>query len=168
MSIKLMFWDFDGTLFDSPLPEIGKPLYKELYGQEYPHQGWWGRLESMDPKFDIQPNKQVLDIFRSHEGPMTFNYILTSRLPKFKPAIHDLLHKFNIDMRGIMTMSNLDKGQRILHTVKEYMSNNVSISEVYFFDDRDKEIVAVNAVKSELEQLGIKVYITKIESENHK
>lgn len=168
MSIKLMFWDFDGTLFNSPLPENGKQLYKELYDKEYPYQGWWGRLESLDPKFNIQPNIEVLNIFRSHEGVNTFNYILTSRLSKFTNHIKELCIKFNIDVRGIMVMSNLDKGQRILHTVKEYISNNVTISEVHFYDDRDKEIDAVNAVKAELENLNISVFITKIESENHK
>ena len=38
---KLTFFDFDGTLADSPTPENGKQKYKEVTGNEYPHQGWW-------------------------------------------------------------------------------------------------------------------------------
>ena len=41
---KVAFFDFDGTLMNSPTPENGKIIYKEKTGVNYPYEGWWGRV----------------------------------------------------------------------------------------------------------------------------
>jgi hypothetical protein len=45
---KLHIFDFDGTLFQSPLdtPE-NKKLYEKVKGTPWPHRGWWGRAETL-------------------------------------------------------------------------------------------------------------------------
>jgi hypothetical protein len=57
------FWDFDGSLIDSPLPDYGKEQYERIKGIKYPHIGWWGRVESLDLNiFDIQANPRLKSI----------------------------------------------------------------------------------------------------------
>jgi len=45
---KLFVYDYDGTLINTPLPEDGKPMWEKFHGKEYPHVGWWSKIESMD------------------------------------------------------------------------------------------------------------------------
>ena len=52
---RLVIYDFDGTLFDSPNREIGEVAYFEATGQTFPFSGWWGRAESLLPP--IVPEK---------------------------------------------------------------------------------------------------------------
>lgn len=46
---RLVIYDFDGTLFDSPDRKKGELTYFELTGEKFPFTGWWGRLESLSP-----------------------------------------------------------------------------------------------------------------------
>lgn len=39
---KISFYDMDGSLINSPEPEMGKELYKQKTGNEWPYVGWWG------------------------------------------------------------------------------------------------------------------------------
>jgi hypothetical protein len=165
---KIFYWDFDGTFADTPHPEIGKPLWAQFYGIPYPHIGWWGRLESMDKNvFTITPRPQVLEMFLQHQGPECIHYIHTSRQPKFEDRIKEILKDNNIHMDAVMTVKgSIHKGDRIVQSVQEqitYFHNH--ITDVYFFDDRNKEIDVVESVRDELNYLGVNLHITKIESD---
>jgi hypothetical protein len=52
---RLVIYDFDGTLFNSPDREAGELSYLEATGNTLPFPGWWGRLESLSPP--IVPEK---------------------------------------------------------------------------------------------------------------
>jgi len=165
--IKIAFFDCDGCLFNTPHPEPGKQLWAEFYNKEYPYQGWWGRVESMDMNvFTIKPRPEVYNYWKTLYDQGFETRVLTSRMPKFEPLIQTLLIDNNIDMKEVMTVKgSLTKGQRILETVKDYISQGYSVPEVHFFDDRMKEIVTVQEVVDDLHLLGTKVFITKVESD---
>jgi len=166
--MKVRFWDFDGTLFDTPLPEVGRDIWLEKTGNKYPHTGWWGRVESMDlTVFDIKPIQTTLKMLNDDLDDKTIDYVLTSRLSKFTDIIKELLDRNNIKVRGVMTKNKYDKGERIFQTVNELIGI-YDITDVYFYDDRDKEILSANQWKSDIETLGVKFHITKIISDNHK
>lgn len=38
---ELAIFDFDGTTMDTLYPEIGRPIYKEKTGEDWPFKGWW-------------------------------------------------------------------------------------------------------------------------------
>lgn len=164
----LAYWDFDGTLANTPLPEPGKDLWSAYYNTPYPHAGWWGRLESMDLNvFDIKTKPEVHKMYDElNVGHNVLNFILTSRQPKFTPVIAQILENNNIVVEDVFTqLGNKTKGERILHHVKQCITHKYNITDVYFYDDRNKEIVTVEAVRSELEELGVRLHITKIESD---
>ena len=94
----LSFFDFDQTLFNTPLPESGKRIWEEKTGEEYPHVGWWSRVESLDSNvFDIQPFPSVLNQLRNDISKSdTYTVMLTSRMNKLKPQIEILLNNHDI------------------------------------------------------------------------
>lgn len=47
--MKLIIYDFDGTIFKSPNRQQGENIYLEQTQQNLPFTGWWGRLESLMP-----------------------------------------------------------------------------------------------------------------------
>jgi hypothetical protein len=96
MNTILNVFDFDGTLADSPLPDIGKMEYERIVGKPYPHQGWWGREESLST-FDVKLHEPVLQKYLKHvEDVNSYNILLTSRLPKFETIIKTILDKNNV------------------------------------------------------------------------
>lgn len=165
--MKIRFFDFDGCLFNTPLPDVGKELWHKRHGEVYPHKGWWGRVESMClDTFDIKPVESTLNIFNDGKDNQTIDYVLTSRLPKFTDIIKELLKRNNIDIKHVMTKNKYEKGERILQTINE-LKTVYNITDVYFYDDRDKEIVSANSVKKEIEDMGYRFHIKKIKSINH-
>lgn len=46
---RVVIYDFDGTLFNSPNREVGELAFFKATGQKFPFSGWWGRLESLMP-----------------------------------------------------------------------------------------------------------------------
>ena len=69
MITKLVVFDFDSTLFYSPLPEDGNTIYKERTGKYFPDKGWWSSSASLDTNvFDIYPYKGILDILNKEKA----------------------------------------------------------------------------------------------------
>lgn len=72
---RVVIYDFDGTLFKSPLREDGELLYFEATGKKLPFPGWWGRLESLSPP--IIPEKP---------GP---EWLITNTINAYREDIKD-------------------------------------------------------------------------------
>ena len=157
------FYDFDGCLSLSPLPDTGKEKWTKTKGINYPHKGWWSKTESLDLSvFDIQPHPEVhADLLESIKKGQT-NWLLTSRLPRLKNEIFAILKKFGIESTefdGFSFASHLDKGKRILNII-----DTTYVSEVHVYEDRDVEIVVLEAIREGLEVNGIKYIIHKIDN----
>lgn len=136
---RLVVFDFDGTLFNTPLPEEGKMIWEKIKGVPYPHKGWWSKPESLDLSvFDIKPIKSVYNQYLKEKSkPNTYIIILTSRLEKLRPYVENILHKYNIEVDElIMKYDEKDKGERIL-VLLEKMKD---VKEIDVYDDRIEEI----------------------------
>jgi tRNA nucleotidyltransferase/poly(A) polymerase len=150
---KVVFYDFDSTLMDSPLPETGKIIYKEKTGQVYPHQGWWGRPESLDLSiFDIQTNPEIEAKFRvDSSDPNTYVVLLTNRLSRLSEPIKKILNKHNIVFDTYSFKNDArEKGERVLDMMKSIYPN---IKKLEFYDDDIKHIQNVrdNLIDTEYE-----------------
>jgi hypothetical protein len=155
----LSFYDFDGTLMDTPMPDSGKEEWKEKTGEDYPHVGWWGRAESLDPNvFDIKPFQSVLNQLRSDTAKSdTYTIMLTSRLEKLQPQIEILLNNHNItfDDLSLKKKSDGEKSDRI----KEYLRKFPDVDTINVYDDRDKEMRIFSQMKNDIgDQYQINVY----------
>lgn len=79
---KLVSFDFDGTLFFTPEEEMGKSIFKNITGLDWPYRGWWGRKESLDLRiFSIPINQYVYNSYLKHKAdPNTYVFLATGRL----------------------------------------------------------------------------------------
>ena len=165
MTTILNFWDFDGSLIDSPMPEPGKATWEEKTGKKYPHLGWWGRPESLDT--DIHDIKPKHDIFlkwkESKHNPESIDILLTSRLQKLESSVKNVLstHDISMDYYSFAHGAS-NKGQRVLEWLSKLNLNN-TIKEINVYEDRDIEIQVLEAVREELELKGIKYNIHKVD-----
>lgn len=140
----LNVFDFDGTLMDSPLPEPGKKLYKEITGNDYPHRGWWGQTDSLEP-FDVQPIEKNRALHAKYSAiPNSINVIMTNRIPKFERIVKDKLAPFypTFDYYDFKS-GGAEKPERVLTILK----NNPSIKVINVFDDMDDQISKFNEFK---------------------
>ena len=153
----LNVFDFDGTLMDSPMPVPGKALYKEITGNDWPHKGWWGQVDSLAP-FDVEPIEQTRDLYNEYTViPNSINILMTNRMPKFESVVKDKLKGLYIfdhyDFKG----DNREKPERI----KEILKNNPSIDTINIFDDMDEQIERFRRFKDETSQLDINIFQIK-------
>jgi hypothetical protein len=154
---RVVFYDFDGTLMDSPLPDPGKNIYREKTGKVYPHQGWWGRPESLDLNvFDIQTNPEIESLFRKDASdPNTRVVLLTNRLSKLSEPIKKILDKHNMTFDHYSFKNDgREKGERIYDILK---SKYPETEFVEFYDDDIKHFQSVrdNLIETDYE---FKVY----------
>lgn len=164
----ITFFDFDGTLIKTPLPDKGKIIWQNYYKTIYPHLGWWGRSESLDLNvFDIIPNKQVYDNYLKFKAlNNSYNTILTSRIYKLYSSIKLILLKNNIEMDEILCAdNNLNKGERIVQQYKKMLALGHDIKYIYVWEDRNKEIITIEPFIDYFEKLGVSLIIYKIESD---
>lgn len=161
--MKLYVFDFDGTLGNSPSPSLeNKALYKERTGNDWPFQGWWGRIESMkDFEFGLIEDQAKVAIDKTKTDLV---YILTSRLPKFKEIIQKVCidNGLDISIENILTKRNEEKGERLFQLAYKHLDD---IDEIIFYDDRQKEIDSALQWRSEIEKIGIKLTTIKIQSD---
>lgn len=130
----LSFYDFDGTLMNTPEKEEGKLIWKEKTGNEYPHKGWWGRPESLDTEvFDIDPIPSILSLFKKDiVNPNTYVIILTARLEKLRSKVENVLNIHNIKPDElILKRGNETKGDVILSYVKKFPN----LKKINIYDD---------------------------------
>jgi tRNA nucleotidyltransferase/poly(A) polymerase len=149
---KVVFYDFDGTIMDSPLPDPGMTVFAQKTGKPYPHKGWWGRDESLfyvdeNGKFidiyDIQPNPDVLKEYRKDAAdPNTKVVLLTNRIPKNELAIKHALKKHGIVFDAYsFKKDHKGKGERIWDIMKGYYPDYKSFE---FYDDDPKHLQSVH------------------------
>ena len=153
----LNVFDFDGTLMDSPLPETGKEKYKELTGKDWPHKGWWGQIDSLEP-FEVMPIEGTKDLYNQYSViPNSINVLMTNRLAKFEPVVKDKLRGLYVFDYYDFKNDNREKPDRI----REILKNNPSIDTINIFDDMDEQIERFNRFKEENPNLEINVFQIK-------
>jgi hypothetical protein len=146
---KLVAFDFDGTLSNSPEPEMGKEIWKDKTGQEYPHKGWWGRPESLDTDvFDIHMYDSVLNLLRKETAdPETYVIILTSRMEKLRPQLEKILSDNQIVVDKVdMKRSERTKGEKILRYIQQFPD----LEEIDVYDDRETDIISYKQIEERI------------------
>jgi tRNA nucleotidyltransferase (CCA-adding enzyme) len=143
----LYFFDFDGTLADSPTPEKGKIKYQEITGNPYPHQGWWGRAESLDT-FDVKLHDKIIDFYnKAKQNPTAKVFLLTNRVPKVKDAVMNILNKNNLKFDSYSFKSGeYSKIERI----KKFLNEFPNTKEIFIFDDQDDQLIPFNMFKEDM------------------
>lgn len=153
---EVHFFDFDGCIMDSPLPETGKIIYEQITGTKYPHLGWWGRSESLDLNiFDIKTKADVEDIYRMVvQDPHKHVVLLTNRQLKLGHLVKTILDKHQLPFEHYSYKSNNDeKGDRILKIMREFYPG---VKNIIFYDDDQKHLDNAEMVLNGLDEYYLK------------
>jgi tRNA nucleotidyltransferase (CCA-adding enzyme) len=143
----LYFFDFDGTLADSPTPEKGKIKYQEITGNPYPHQGWWGRAESLDT-FDVKLHDKIIDFYnKSKQNPNAKVFLLTNRVPKVKDSVMNILNKNKLKFDSYSFKSG---GDSKIERIKKFLNEFPNTKEIFIFDDQDDQLIPFNMFKEDM------------------
>ena len=161
---RLVIYDFDGTLIDSPEKEEGMAQWAQVKGEPYPHVGWWGRKESLDTEvFDIKPFPDILAKLNSDLKSDSHVIILTSRMEKLRPELENVLELNGINVHEVIMKRGAEtKGDVILR----YVANNPDLKYIVvyddFADDDPKKIKEYTDIKDELESKGIEYNVIRV------
>lgn len=159
MITRLAVFDFDGTLIDSPEPEMGKAQWSEKMGKPYPHLGWWGKPESLDLNvFDIKPFPSVLlQLKKELSTPNTYVIILTSRIEKLRPQVEAVLaaNKIKVD-RVDMKRVEEDKGVKVMR----YLQQLPYLKTINVYEDRDTDLASYENIRNQMpEGIEFNLYV---------
>jgi len=143
---KVSVFDFDGTLIDTTMPEIGKEMWKKATGEDFPHKGWWSKRESLD--INIYPNNVFDDIlaeFNKAKGNAnTFVALCTGRITPLTNQVKAILDKHNLVFDDVVLTGDkrFNNGASDTLTFKiNYLSSLQdqfpNLEMIEFFDDRD-------------------------------
>ena len=145
---KLKIWDFDGTLCDTPLPEVGKPIWEEATGKEWPHIGWWSKVESLDLEIFEHPTlpsvMKDFDKFKDSEECM--NVMLTGRRankkngPDLEGAVKAILDSHGLKFDKYFHNNGGETGENKMWRMEKLLGQYPNLESIEMWDDRDEHI----------------------------
>lgn len=93
---ELHVYDFDGTLVNTPVPEVGMVEFEEATGIPWPHKGWWGRKESLEEPLTWEPGPAYDTYTELLAVPRCKRVMLTGRRQKLAPQVKKIMSQFDI------------------------------------------------------------------------
>ena len=159
MKKRLIAFDFDATLFNTPDDVQGKKTWEKKKGEKYPYEGWWGRPESLDlDVFDIKPYAKVLAKLRKEVARKdSYVIVLTARHKKLRAEVQAILDANNIKVDRLdMKAGRKTKGEKIL----DYLEEMPELKEVFVYDDQEKHLDSYRSIKDKLPK-GVELTIFK-------
>lgn len=131
--------DFDDTLYKTPHnTEESREIYLINKGVEYPHKGWFGRVESLDLEaFSdiIKVNEDIKNVYLNKTDNDYF-VLLTGRIPRFEKIIKTIMKKdgFIFDEYHLSTKQTLDFKLEILNDMVARFPHYY----IKMYDDREE------------------------------
>lgn len=139
---KIAIYDFDGTLFATPLPEEGKPVWLAKTGAEWPHKGWWSKRESLDMKvFDIplidEAHKSYLEYADKED---VLKIMMTGRITPLGEQVKDIIHTNGLKFDRYEFCDGHDTLTFKLKKLRELREEFPDVKEFVMLDDREPHI----------------------------
>jgi hypothetical protein len=151
----ISIFDFDSTLYDTPLPtNDNRELLRVFKG--YDKSGWWGKSESLDlDLFDIKVIPWVKERYEYHTKENHIKVLMTGRILKLKESVLNVINQDNLNFNEYLLCDGrktLDfKSSKIMELIEKY-----NPSEIYFYDDRTEHIPTFRKLGDKIEDSGIK------------
>lgn len=139
---KLISFDFDDTLFKTPLPEDGKRIWKEKTGEDWPHRGWWSKPESLDMEiFNIPLSKKIYKKYlKAVSDPDNYVVLATGRIKPLEDEVMLILDKYGINFDEIHLNPGIDTYD-FKSELFAKLINELEPEEYIMYDDRQEHLV---------------------------
>ena len=170
---EICIWDFDGTLIDTPLPEVGKPIWKEKVGSDWPHVGWWSKVESLSMKIFDQPTiPSVISVFeklRTDDNIM--HVMLTGRRAKkpLEDGVKQILDSHGLKFDRYYHNNGGETAENKMWRMERLLDEFPNIKSIRMWDDRDIHIPRFEEWGDKMISEGRldKFHITHVLGEHH-
>jgi len=148
---KLVCFDFDDTLFHTPLPEDGKIIWEEKTNTPWPYIGWWSKPESIDNEiFSIPKNEWTyIKYLEEISNPENYVILATGRLKNVpgmldnvKKILYDNNISFSEDSNGDEEINLNWGGDTFLFKIRlfEQKIKELGVGEFTMYDDRAEHL----------------------------
>lgn len=150
---RLVIYDFDGTLFRSPDREEGSSLYFDATGNYWPHAGWWGRIETLQPPVVPDPIPESLWIQETVEAYQkdvqdkdAFLVLMTGRPYKNRRRVQEILASKGIEFhreyyRGMRGQTGRDTFDIKVNIIEGELFHD-KLNNVEIYEDRQEHLSA--------------------------
>ena len=140
---KIVCFDFDGTLINSPTPETGREVWEKATSQSWAGRGWWGNPESLNLNVFYPPvNQWVYKHYIDHiNDPECYTFLATGRLLKLKKQVEDVLKLHNIKFDDIFCNSGGETYKFKTWLFQSIIKQNPQANEFIMYDDRHEHLV---------------------------
>lgn len=148
---KLVCFDFDGTLINTPTPELGRGEWEKATGMQWPGRGWWGSAESLNTNIFYPPvNGWVYKYYQKYmNDPHAYVFLATGRLKRLEPQVlkvldlHDITFKSNEndDNNGVYCNTGGETFNFKTRLFERLMNDFPKVDELIMFDDRHEHLV---------------------------
>ena len=147
--MKLVIYDFDGTIFKSPDRLQGKKIYKKATGENLKFSGWWQELESLMPPIVLLfPNQtyfvnKVVQNYRNQDKNSKI-VLMTGRPVSLKDRILQICDSQNIIFDEHYFAGQPGQiGNNTLEIKKNFIKNllNANLSSVEIYEDRTNHVI---------------------------
>lgn len=139
---RLSCFDFDGTLFHTPTPETGRPLWEKETGLSWNGRGWWGNPESLNlnvfkhiPVNNWVYNKYLDDISDNN----CYTFMATGRLKRLENKVQKVLDQYNIDC-DLFCNTGGDTLKFKCHLFEKMIEKFPNVTEFTMYDDRHEHM----------------------------
>lgn len=142
MHKRLICFDFDQTLIDTPEPESGKPQWERITGQKWLSKGWWGNPESLNlDVFQPPVNRWVYNCYKKEiSEPDTYVFLATGRLEKLKKQVLDILEFHDVKLDDVFCNTGGDTFTFKCKLFEKIISDNPDAEEFTMYDDRQEHL----------------------------
>lgn len=148
--------DMDGTLINTALPEWGKPLWEKKTGQPWPHQGWWGRVESMDPSvFPNDPIPQMVGEYNKVKNdPTVVKVLMTGRMQKrFGELVPEVVESKGFEFDHYMLNTGGETSNVKVKQMTQLLEMYPNAKRMFLFEDRESHFPKFKAFGESLEDV---------------
>lgn len=139
---KIAIFDFDGTLFGTPLPEEGKPIWLAKTGEEWPHKGWWSKRDSLRMDiFDIPLIDEAHQTYLEHtDKDDVLMIMMTGRITPLGEQVKDVIHANGLKFDRYEFCSGHETLPFKLGKLRELREEFPDVKEFIMLDDREPHI----------------------------
>jgi hypothetical protein len=146
---KVSVFDFDGTLIDTEMEDVGKKIWEKSTGKKWEHRGWWSKRESLDVDiFENEPFDDIVTEFKKEiEDDNTFVSLCTGRIVPLRKQVEAILDKYDFVFDEVVLAGqkpwNKGAGDTLkfkINYLDDLKNRFPNLEEIEFWDDRNAHI----------------------------